>query len=249
MRLVEAQVPRRVARRPDGGEVPAGHFRLVRRLRAARRARRRRPAAHRHGGVAQGLELLLRRAHPAQGGGHAVEQVVRLVVAVVDELGIGGVERDPRARGLPDPPGQPVVIGMDVGDQDALDIGHVAADLLHAAVQRAEGVVGVPSGIDQVGAAVGLEDVDEDVAQRVVGQRYRNAPEAVAHLLDTRERVVGCRRAPGALGVRGPLVLVCVPRRRGHDWPRGSLGRPSPRSAMRLRMISFDPPAMVQARA
>ena len=134
-------------------------------------------------------------------GRHPVEQVVGLVVAVVDQLGVGGVQGDPRARGLADPPGQPVVVRVDVGDHDALDVGDVAAGLLHAALQRAEGVVGVPPGVHQVGPAVGLEDVDEHVAQRVVGQRHRDAPQPGPDLLDPGEGVVGRRGAPGALRV------------------------------------------------
>ena len=73
----------------------------------------------------QRLELLGRRAHPAQRSRHPVQQVVGLVVAVVDELGVGGVQRDPGARRLPDPAGQPVVVRVDVRDHHALHVGDV----------------------------------------------------------------------------------------------------------------------------
>ena len=142
----------------------------------------------------------------AQRGGDAVEQVVRLVVAVVDELGVGGVQRDPGPGRLADPPGQPVVVGVDVGDHDALDVGDVAAGLLHAALQGAERVVGVPAGIHEIRPSVGLEEVDEDVAQRVVGQRHRDAPQPGPDLLDPGKGVVGGRGAPGALRVRRARV-------------------------------------------
>ena len=254
-RLVETQVTGRVARRPNCGEVPTRHLRS-------------RPVfeedvgdhgvdqlPHRHRRVLQRLQLLGWRAHTSERRRHPVQQVVGLVVAVVNELGVGGVQRDPGARGLPDAPGQSVVVGVDVRHHDALDVGDVAPHLLHAGRKRPEGVIGVPAGVDQIRPLVRLEDVDEDVTQRVVRERHRNAPEPVPDLLDAGERVVGRGGAAGALGVGWSglrvRVRVLVTRCLGHDWdcPRGSRGRPSPRSAMRFRMISFDPPAMVQARA
>ena len=200
--LVEAQVPRRVARRPDGGQVPTGNLRARPVLEEHVGDDRVDQRQDRHGGVAQRFELLGRRAHPAQRTRHPVQQVLGLVVAVVDQLGVGGVQGDPGARGLADPAGQPVVVRVDVGDHDALHVGDVAAGLLHAALQRAEGVVGVPAGVDEVGPTVGLEEVDQHVAQRVVRQRHRNAPQSGPDLLDTGEGVVGRGRAPGALRVR-----------------------------------------------
>ena len=134
-RLVEAEVARRVAGRPDGLQVPPRHLRPRPVLEQQVGDDRVDQLAHRHGGVAQGLQLLRRRAHASQRGRHAVEQVVGLVVAVVDELGVGGVQRDPGARRLPDPAGQSVVVGVDVGHHDALHVADVAADLLHAAAR------------------------------------------------------------------------------------------------------------------
>ena len=163
----------------------------------------------RHGGVAQRFELLGRCAHLAQHCRHPVEQVVGLVVTVVDQLRVGGVERDPRPGGLADPAGQPVVVRVDVGHHHALHVGDVAAGFRDAAAQCAEGIIGVPAGVNEVRPTVGLEEVDEHVAQGVVGQRNRNAPESGADLLDSGKGVVGRRRASGPLRVR--RVRVGVP--------------------------------------
>ena len=150
-----------MARRPNRGEVPTGHLGPRPVLEEDVGHHRVDQLPHRHGGVLQRLELLGRRAHAPQRGRHPVQQVVRLVVAVVNELGIGRVQRDPGARRLPDATGQAVVVRMDVGDHDALHVSDVAPDLFHAARERAEGVVGVPPGVNQVRAAVRLEDVDQ----------------------------------------------------------------------------------------
>ena len=126
-------------------------------------------------------------------------------------------------------PGQPVVVGVDVGHHDTLDVGDVAPGLLHAGRQRAEGVVGVPAGVDQVRTAVGLEEVDEDVAQRVVGQRHRDAPQARAgpSRPPGRGRWPPRRPGPARRGRSGAVwcVLVDVEVTTG---PAGSRGSPSP---------------------
>ena len=72
------------------------------------------------------------RAELAQHRAHALEQVGRLLVAVVDERGVGRVQRDPRAGGLADAPGEAVVVGVDVGDHHALHVGHLEAGLARA---------------------------------------------------------------------------------------------------------------------
>ncbi len=116
-----------------------------------------------------------------------VQQIARVLVAIVDQGGVGGMEGHPGPRCLPDPTGQAVVIRVDVGDEDTLDIGDVEAGVGQSGHQRVVGIVGVPSGVDDVRPAIGLEGVDQHVAQRVVRDRYRNAPKARAHRFDRRE--------------------------------------------------------------
>ena len=94
------------------------------------------------------------------------------------------------------------VIGMDVRDHDALHVRDVAPNLGEAALQRAERVVGVPPGVHQVRAAVGLEHVDQHIPQRVVGQRDGNAPKPVSDLLDVGERIIGGGSTAGPLRMR-----------------------------------------------
>ena len=103
-RLPEAEVAGGVAGRPDGGEVPARACRGVS------------PSsistsgcddvderAHRHGRLLELLELVGRRAEAAQHRAHALEQVGGLLVAVVDERGVGrGAARSRRRT----PPGR-----------------------------------------------------------------------------------------------------------------------------------------------
>ena len=57
--------------------------------------------------------------------------------------------------------------------------------------QRLERLVGVPPGVDEVQASVGLEGVHEDVAQRAVGHGDGDAPHPRPHLLDGRKRSSG----------------------------------------------------------
>lgn len=73
-----------------------------------------------------------------------------------------------------------MVVGVVVGDEDAVDVGDGRAEGGEAA---GEGVVGggvVPAGVDEDGAAVGVHDVDERVAEGVVGDRDLDAVDAAA---------------------------------------------------------------------
>ena len=79
-----------------------------------------------------GVELVVRGAHLAQRGGDPVQKVAGLVVAVMDECGVRGMEGDPRTGRLADSAGEPVVVGMDVGDHDALDVADIHTDLVEA---------------------------------------------------------------------------------------------------------------------
>ena len=53
---------------------------------------------------------------------HAGQQVVGLDVARLEHLGVVGMQADPGAGRLADAAGQPVVVGVDVGDQHGPDV-------------------------------------------------------------------------------------------------------------------------------
>ena len=107
-RLPEAEVAGRVAGRPQRGEVPPGHVGLV-------------AVLHQH----VGLDDVDERAAPASRrcaaprarsagapslrsiAAHALEQVGGLLVAVVDERGVGRVQRDPGVGDLRTRPARP----------------------------------------------------------------------------------------------------------------------------------------------
>jgi hypothetical protein len=170
--LVEAEVAGRVPRGPDGLQVPPRYLGPLPVLEQQVRDDGVDQRADRHGRRAQRLQLL--RALPMRRNAVPPDRAGRRVVAVVNELGIGG-ERNPAPEALASGrPGRRV--GVDMVTMTPRR-GRWRNPPLHAARQCAESVVGVPAGVDQIRAAVGLEEVDEHVAQRVVGQRYRDAPQ------------------------------------------------------------------------
>ena len=100
------------------------------------------------------------------------------------------MEGHPRAGRLADTTGQPVVVGVDVRHQHALHIGDVEPGGDETPAQDVVGVVGVPAGVDEIWPPIGLERVDEDVPQRVVGDGDGDAPQTRAHPLDRRQRLL-----------------------------------------------------------
>ena len=133
---------------------------------------------------------------------HAGEQAVHLHVALREDVRVGGVERDPGPRVLPDPPGQAVVVGMDVGDEHREHVADLVAGLAQAGVERVPGILGVPAGVDHRDAVVALEQVHEDVAQRALRHRDGHRPQARAQALDRGQDVV----VPGLL-LQGPADI------------------------------------------
>ena len=108
----------------------------------------------------------------------------------MDEGSVRGMQRHPRARALPDPAGEPVVVGMDVGDEHTLYVGDVEPRRGQPPAEHLEGIIGVPPGVDQVRPLVGLEGVHEHVPQRIVRDRNGNAPQPGPHPLDGRKRLL-----------------------------------------------------------
>ena len=144
-----------------------------------------------HGGVGQVGAPVLGHARDGQQPAHAGHQLVGLDVAPPQQGGVGRVESDPGPRGLADPAGQAVVVGVDVGHHDRPDVGDAPAGLGQAVVEGLPGVVGVPTGIDHGHPVVQLDQVDQDVAQGVVGDGDRDRPQARA--APARPRAAGGR--------------------------------------------------------
>ena len=189
--LGEAQVARRVARGVHGAQPPA------RELGDARRP----PAAGPAPPCGGTLEVLGR---PDVGGGVVRGSAPRRdeeldLLGDRDRRGPAGAGR--RADGAASAgciatqapeasrtrAARPEVVEVQVGDQDAADVGDAAADRRQAVGQRPPALVAVPAGVDQAeAAAVQGERVDADVAQRAV-HRDRDGPEVLAQLLDRRQ--------------------------------------------------------------
>ncbi len=106
-----------------------------------------------------------------------------------DDRGVGGVHGDPGAGGLADPAGEAVVVGVVVGDDHAVHPGDGDAEGRQAGREGVPGLRVVPAGVDQDGAATGVEDVDEGVTQRIVRDGDLDAPYASAVVGDLRCRV------------------------------------------------------------
>lgn len=85
-------------------------------------------------GGAQGCEVGLGGSGGGQLPGHVVEPDAGLGGAgPYDDLGVGGVHGDPGAGGRADLAGEAVVVGVVVGDDDAVDVGDREAEGAEAA--------------------------------------------------------------------------------------------------------------------
>jgi hypothetical protein len=98
----------------------------------------------------QRREVLLRRT----GGDELGEQAVRPDAGIgatraFHDGDVGGVHGDPRAGGLPPLPRQPVVVGVVVGDQDAVDVGDGRAMSFRPRVRASYELRVVPAGVDE----------------------------------------------------------------------------------------------------
>ncbi|KAF1854440.1 hypothetical protein Lal_00003834 [Lupinus albus] len=116
-------------------------------------------------------QLLLQIVQPAGGLG---------LTGAPDDLGVGGVHGDPRPGRLPHLAGEPVVVGVVMGDEDAVHIGDGGAARGEPGGEGVPGRGVVPAGVDQDGAVIGVEEVDQGVPERVVGDRDRDAPHSTA---------------------------------------------------------------------
>ena len=118
---------------------------------------------------------------------------------VAEDRGVGRVHSDPGAGGLPDLVRETEVVGVKVRDQDRGDLGDLVTGGGHPGHQAVPGLVTGPAGIDKHRAALGLDQVGEDVPQRAVRERRRHRPETRPDLLNRRQDAV----APSPL-LHGP---------------------------------------------
>ncbi|CAM5457430.1 hypothetical protein BSAF29S_05018 [Bacillus safensis subsp. safensis] len=118
-------------------------------------------------GCADGGELVGEVVEPGAGFGGT---------GAADDGGVGGVHRDPGPGLLPHAAGQAVVVGMVVGDHDTVHVPHGQPEGVEPSGQLAPGSRVVPAGVDQDGPAVGVDDVDQGVPERVVRDRHPQVP-------------------------------------------------------------------------
>ncbi len=153
------------------------------------------PAAPLGARLPQWCQMSVRCARRREPGGQTVEPPAGIGFAgAADHGGVRGVHRDPGAGGLPHLGRESVVVGVMVRDQDAVEIGEGEAAGADAGDEGVPGVRVVPAGVDEHRPAVGLQEVDEGVAERVVRDGDGDAPHpalVVGHL----------RRHPGPLSV------------------------------------------------
>jgi len=76
-----------------------------------------------------------------------------------------------------------------VRDEDAVALRDVVARRLDALLQHLPRGVVVPARVHEHRAPLGLEEIDERVAQRAVRDRHGHAPEPRAHAFDRRDLV------------------------------------------------------------
>ncbi len=206
---VEADVAGGVARRPDRPDAAAGQVEefagLDGPVRQGGPPSGQLAAAPGGAGGPQRLQVVVRRPGRGELDEHVVEPLPRFGrAAAPDHRGVRGVHGDPRAGGLPHRGGEPVVVGVVVGDHHPVDVGGVEAAGGDAGGEGVPGVRVVPAGVDQDRSAVGLQEVDEGVAEGVVRDGDGDAPHpalVVDHLRCHGYRPLPRRR--GELGFGG----------------------------------------------
>jgi len=109
------------------------------------------------------------------------------------------MQGDPGAAGLAKAAGETVVVGMDVGDKCRADVTDTVPGHGEPVDQRLPRRLGVPARVDHGDTVVQLEQVHDDVAQRVVRDGHRHRPQLRADLLDCGKHAV----TPG-LALRRP---------------------------------------------
>lgn len=97
-------------------------------------------------------------------------------------LEVGFVHAHPASGSFPESSGQAYMVGVEVGDDNAFDVGHRQPCGREALLQRLPGCVVVPAGVDQDHAARGLDRIDLSVADREVRDRNGDRVYSVADI-------------------------------------------------------------------
>ena len=108
-------------------------------------------------------------------------------------LDLGGVHRDPSPRCIAEAAAEPVVVEVNVGDDDPGDPVGRQARGLEPGQQVLPAALGIPARVHDNRAGVGKQQVSERVAERVIRHRHRHGPYAGADLLNRRQLA----RSPG----------------------------------------------------
>jgi len=132
------------------------------------------------------VQMTRGRPAPAQVGGHIVAHH-EVAAAQLQEGVLGRMHAHPGASQFPYLAGLTVVIGVHVGDEHGRDRGERDLALAHPGRQCLPAVGVIPAGIDHDEASVVLDQVGQDVAERVADDRHRHRPYAAGDLLDRRE--------------------------------------------------------------
>ncbi|SKY52444.1 Uncharacterised protein [Mycobacteroides abscessus subsp. abscessus] len=101
--------------------------------------------------------------------------------------GVGVVHRELRVGVLQQARDESEVVGVQMGDEHVRDVGEVVSGGMDSVDKHLPARVGVPAGVDEREPAVCRRQcVDEDVAQRVLGDEDRDRPEARPDFFDGR---------------------------------------------------------------
>ncbi|GAA4955506.1 hypothetical protein GCM10023224_46330 [Streptomonospora halophila] len=136
-----------------------------------------------------------------------------------DQFRVGAVHGDPGAGGRAHASGEPGVVGVEVGDHNAVHVADRGARGLQPGGEGSPGVLVVPSRVDEHRSSRAFQHVDEGVAEGVAGDGHGHAPHALAQILHRWQRPHGILllnrktesdsiRGGGASGPRGGCEAV-----------------------------------------
>ncbi|XCN13855.1 hypothetical protein R1Y80_09415 [Streptomyces sp. JL1001] len=187
---MEADMARGVPGRPDGTQPPPGEVEqlagddLPVRQGGAQPGQGPQPPPA--AGGAQRGEVVVRRADGGELAGEVVEPGAGLgFPGTADDRGVGLVHGDPGPGRLADLAGESVVVGVVVGDDDAVDVGDGGTEGGEPGDQGLPGGGIVPAGVDEDGPPVGVDEVDQGVPEGIVRDGHPDAvdaPAVIGHL-------------------------------------------------------------------
>ena len=186
--IVQAQMTGSMSRRPDGPDIAPRYGHAVAVVQEPVRLGQVQNVGDPVRVHGEDSEILVRDAMAAQ----PILIAADLTLTVTPQparkgLGFHGVHRDPRAAFAAEPAAQAVMVGVDVGDHHARDVGQRRARGVQAGGNGLAAVRGVPSGIHDHDARVADERVGQGVPQRTVRDGYRHRPQVRADLFHWRK--------------------------------------------------------------